>query len=88
MNYSKARILSIAILYVGGAVFLATIIYNFMLSENPGILLPPYMAGVVMGILIAAMVVRFIFYKCPHCRTNLPARGPKLKTCPKCEEDL
>jgi len=47
------------------------------------------MAVIGYGIIIAGIIVRFLYYRCPHCRASwFNIRGPAPKHCPECGKEI
>lgn len=47
----------------------------------------PILSVIGLLILIGGVVVRLVFYRCPHCRRLLPWRAPlDMEHCPYCGE--
>ncbi|MPN06794.1 hypothetical protein SDC9_154051 [bioreactor metagenome] len=79
MNYKTAKRLSdfLAIISVAVAVLI------YLLNENEAAFIG--LGLLALAIVIAALVIRIKFYKCPHCAAKLPVKTfDSPERCPAC----
>ncbi len=74
MNYKIARKASIIFIMIGIILILA----SFLLVKF-GLFFILFILGVVMFVI--SMIIKRIFYRCPHCQMQLPFPTPKIPTC-------
>lgn len=83
MNPFKARALSLQLTKAGILLCLPAMIAS-LLNIGYGLLDAVFFIG--LAALFAGMLIRILFWRCPHCRTRL--RGPVDKRCPRCGQPL
>lgn len=65
-----------------GAVIAAVVTWFLPDGSKTGLLI------VACTLFVAGFVVTLLFYRCPHCKRNLPANGGFPDICPHCGEVL
>ena len=83
MNPFKARALSLQLSKLGILLCLSAMIAS-LLNIGYGLLDAVFFIG--LAALFSGMLIRILFWRCPHCRTRL--RGPVDKRCPRCGQPL
>lgn len=82
MNCRKANNLSL-LMILGVVLLLPVMNAN---TENEFLC---YGCGIIAIILIImSFVIKFIYYRCPHCKEMLPFRAPVPNYCPKCGKKI
>ena len=78
MDYRRARIYLFVFCIVG-------LIVTLLAAPRDSLL----MAVTGYGIIIAGIIVYYIYYRCPYCRASwFNLRGPVPKHCPECGKEI
>lgn len=83
MDYKRANKLSNILMLAG--IIVALLLYCFNVVNALFIIT----AVAALALVITGVMVKYMFYRCPHCHTGLPLRTFSLpEYCPYCGERL
>lgn len=81
MNYKKANTVSNYMFLFAIALMVGTLLFDQMIGLICLI--------VAVALMIAAIVIRILYWRCPHCKKMLSlGLGMEPKRCPKCRGEL
>lgn len=83
MNYRRANTLALVLCVIG--VVIAIVLYSFQ-NVTTWFIVLTVLAGLCI---IAGVVVKLVFYRCPHCNGRLPLKAVSAREfCPCCGKKL